>query len=394
MSNFQCPISNEGIFYVLKIAKRYRHWTLGIRHWKLGILLITVFCILAVSAYSSDLFDPSDVGIGARPLAMGRAFVGVSNNGSAIFTNPAGLALSKNFKIVSMAGNLMSEVPYQMLGWSAPLFNGNCGVGYVRLNVSGISEYILVGITPEATGGESSFSNSVLNLSYATDWQDIPVINNFKAKAFRDAKIGGSLKFINQEYLGSSSFKTGNVSGFDVNLGVISSINENLAAGLMFKNIIPGKNLSSDELPLISTLGFCAKFPWYGLLTALDLEVSRTVLYHLGFEWTPIRFLSIRCGFDQKPDANQSITNFTGGIGINTGKVAFDYAYHTYSDVAEFSTHYFSLSYSGDENFLFKTANQSKTSSEVVQEKPARRNVVYKPIIVPSLEAPQLNKEK
>ncbi|MBI5078894.1 glycosyltransferase family 39 protein, partial [Candidatus Saganbacteria bacterium] len=36
MSNVQCPMSNEGVSYLDKVAKRHHHWKLEIGNWKLG----------------------------------------------------------------------------------------------------------------------------------------------------------------------------------------------------------------------------------------------------------------------------------------------------------------------------------------------------------------------
>jgi len=67
----------------------------------------------------------------------------------------------------------------------------------------------------------------------------------------------------------------------------------------------------------------------------------------VGCEWKPIEFISLRGGIDQSPSGGEVVTNTATGVGINIKGFTFDYAYHTYAELVEFSTHYFSIGYSG-----------------------------------------------
>jgi len=323
---------------------KYGYWLLVI-----GYSLVIVSWLLVISAQASQILDPTDIGVGARPLGLGKAYTAIANDGSAIFTNPAGLSQGSNLKLISMAGNVMSEVPYTMFGGSYPLLNGTLGFGYVGLGVSGIKEAYLSGGTPEVTGKEGSFTNSALNLSYATDLEKVPYLNKMGTGIFREAKVGATFKLINQGFSGTASFEGGGGTGFDLDLGTQAKINEDTTAGLTVKNLIPGNNFKSDELPMSITAGVSKNFTKFNLLTAMDAEISRTLLFHLGCEWNPIQLLKIRLGLDQKPSAGSSITNLAAGMGISFKGFTFDYAYHTYAELSEFTTHFFSIGYVGEE---------------------------------------------
>lgn len=303
-----------------------------------SLLLIAV---LAATAGASSVFDPTDIGAGARPLGLGKAYTAIANDSSAVFTNPAGLALSKSSTAISMFGSLMNEVPYTMFGGSYPALNGTVGFGYVGLGVSGIKETVLVGNTPEVTGTDASFANSALNLSYATDLKrDLGV--------FKNVSVGGSIKLISQGFSGGASFESGNGGGVDLDLGAISSLNDETTVGLTLKNLIPGNNLKSDELPMGITAGVAKKFVQYNLLTAVDAELSRGLLLHAGAEWSPTQMLRLRLGLDQKPSAGSATTNLAMGMGVNFKGYTFDYAYHTYAELSEFATHFFSIGFVGE----------------------------------------------
>ena len=66
-----------------------------------GLTLIGILMVQPVLANTS--LDLGVVGIGARPLGMGRAYVAVADDANAVFANPAGLGLQKSWSITSMS---------------------------------------------------------------------------------------------------------------------------------------------------------------------------------------------------------------------------------------------------------------------------------------------------
>jgi hypothetical protein len=327
-------------------------------------------------AMASQVLDPTEIGVGARPLGMGKAFTGIADDGSAIFTNPAGLSQNKALTVISMAGSLMTEVPYTVIGASYPALNGTIGIGYVGLGVSGINETILVNGTPEVTGGQGSYANSAINLSYATE------LKNVSYGMIKSPDVGATLKIINQG-LSGGSFEGGGGTGFDLDLGARSRITEDMTAGVLIKNIIPGNNFKSDEIPMSIQGGVTKAFGKYNLLTALDAEYNRTILFHAGCEWNPIRLLKLRLGLDQKPDAGSTTTNMAAGLGISFGGFAFDYAYHTYAGISDLSTHYFSIGYVGEEKVKAKPAEVAPAPPPPVPSKKVQPAPVKKPVKKP-----------
>jgi hypothetical protein len=316
---------------------------------RIGFALIIAAWLLIIPVSASQILDPTDIGVGARPLGMGKAFIGIADDGSAIFTNPAGLSQNKALTVISMAGSLMTEVPYTVIGVSYPALNGNIAIGYVGLSVSGINETVLVNGTPEITGAQGNYTNSAINLSYAKE------LKNVNNGIIKSPDVGVTLKIINQG-LSGGSFGGGGGTGFDLDLGARSKLTEDLTAGLLIKNIIPGNNFKSDEIPMSIVGGIAKKFNKLNLLTAMDAEFSRGILFHAGCEWNPIRVLKLRFGLDQKPDAGSTITNLAAGLGITFGGFTFDYAYHTYAGISDLSTHYFSIGYIGVEKVVAKPA--------------------------------------
>ncbi|MFA5105117.1 MAG: hypothetical protein WC527_08085 [Candidatus Margulisiibacteriota bacterium] len=349
------------------------------------LLIITVLLMAGCPVFASQVMDPTDIGVGARPLGMGKAYTAIADDCSALFTNPAGLAQKKNIKVLSMWGNLMAEVPYTVFGVSAPMWGGSIGLGYAGLQVGGIQEAVLVGGVPELTGNEGSFNNSSINIAYAADAANIPVFSNMKVLA--SSKLGLSVKMVRQDFSGSASFEAGKISGIDMDLGLLSKVNDDTNFGLSIKNLIPGNNIGKDELPMSINAGISKYFSKWNLLTDLDMdmEMNRGLLLRAGCEWNPVAPVKIRLGLDQKPNAGSSITNLAAGVGLMFKMFSFDYAYHTFAGLPELSTHFFSIGITWDEQKADQV--KEKVLQPLVQPKPAEKQTI-KPKVIPAKKTP------
>ncbi len=310
------------------------------------LILINLIMFMTVTlAGASSVVDLTEIGVGARPLGMGKAFNSIADDGSAVFTNPAGLSNVKKFNLISMSGNLINEIPYIVLGGAWKTHFGILGIGYVGASTGGIKETILAGSTPEVTGNEADYGNTNLVFSYGNEAKNVSLINRIAFLTDRNAKVGANLKFVSQGFSGAPSFEGSGSSGFDLDIGTIIPINENLNSSFSIKNIIPGNNLKNDELPMSIIGGVAYKLPERNLLTAADAEISNLgFLLHLGAEWNPVPPLFLRGGLDQKPEG----FNLALGVGTKFRGFTFDYAYHTYAELSEFTTHFFSLGYVGE----------------------------------------------
>jgi len=343
----RCAGSRKTLFYNNKEAGQYQSSNPKMfKHLIFDVLVLFVFwCLLfGVSAQASSAVDLTEIGVGARPLGMGKAFNSIADDGSAIFTNPAGLTRVKKFDLISMSGNLIGEVPYMALGgaWRNDL--GVWGLGYVGASVSGIREAVLVGVTPEVTGSEASFGNSTFVLSYANDAKNIAYLNSLGFVADKDLQVGVNLKMASQGFSGGASFEGGSAGGFDLDVGTLWEVNDRLTGSMLVRNLVPGNNLGPDELPMGLAAGVAYDMPEKNLVAAADAEISSgALLLHLGAEWKPMPRIALRGGLDQAANG----FNLAVGVGTNVNGFTFDYAYHTYAELSEFTTHYFSVGFVG-----------------------------------------------
>ena len=94
---------------------------------KISIILIFYLFLTSVSfaGYTADI---SQSGVGARPIAMGKAFVGIADGSNAIAFNPAGIGFTPHFEITSMQTKLLNVVDYKMLAGVMATRFGNIGL--------------------------------------------------------------------------------------------------------------------------------------------------------------------------------------------------------------------------------------------------------------------------
>ena len=329
------------------------------------IVQITIILIIfAAQSYgiSSDL---GEVGVGAKPLALGKAYTGDPSDASAVFMNPAGLADDPAFKFNSMAGKLLNDVNYvSFAGSFAYKKIGVFGLGYINAGTTGIP---LTTLTSTATQdiinqyGTTDYASSILYLSYARE-----LMPNLLA--------GVNFKLFMQGFSQNTGALDGaNGTGTDMDIGIITKPRKELSIGAVAQNFLPTTMMGKfvwqkggieEGIPMVLKAGLAANvFGKDGFYKYRDQEVAvyidsetrprqnRPGLWHLGLDWGPTDYLSIRAGIDQKAKAAETgvgvDNNMTAGIGLRYKGFTFDYAYHQYGELTENSTHFFSIGYIG-----------------------------------------------
>lgn len=327
--------------------------------------------LLSSCAFSGSIIDPVAVGVGARPIGLGRAYIGLADDASSVFLNPAGLSSGRSFDFVSMKASLMNEVGYTVLAAAIPVEIGRVGAGIVNSSVQGIplTRWTDVsGVLRPETYGYTDYSSNVLILSYGGKLSEI-----FRNPRLANVSFGTSLKYYLQGFSETSaSLEGASGSGADLDLGVRFRAASWLDMGIVLSNILPidmgggffwKRNGIAENIPAGLKIGSAVKIIGRDAISSsatselvflLDLEknmdaASDLLLLHSGVEWKPVKQLALRIGLDQQQSAQVSgvgvETNITYGVGINFSPVSFDYAYHGYGSLAENTTHYFSIKY-------------------------------------------------
>ncbi|MFC1571277.1 PorV/PorQ family protein [Candidatus Margulisiibacteriota bacterium] len=315
---------------------------LVIRIW----LLVIISSLVIVSwSLAQTTFDPLTVGVGARALGMGKAYVAVAEDGDTIFFNPAGLGEIDTFQFSSMSGTIMEDVNYTMLGGVYPLgAKSALGIGYTAATVSGIELRDAAGTYSEKT----TFGSSVLFASYGR-------------KLSEKFSLGINLKFFSQD---ATTANRADGSGINLDVGILQKGVEWLSIGVVGQNLLGSSKIRyndsyEENLPLGLKVGtklhlLGSKFQ-AALLSPielvavadadLNLRASDPTTTHLGLELSPSSLLTLRAGIDQDPKPGGVQNNATYGVSLKYAGVGFHYAYHAYTNFPENNSHFFSLSF-------------------------------------------------
>ncbi len=354
------------------------------------VIRISITLILVFSFFSPAfaVVDIGDIGMGARPLSLGKAYAGGVDDATSIFTNPAGMAWNRNLNITSMSGTLLSDINYILFGVSDYSPIGKIGIGYVNASIGGIPITTITGSGSTAAvvqTGSTDYSSSVVYFSYSTK------LNSILRGKGEGLSLGFNLKHFSQGFSGGGTAMQNAVgSGMDADLGLMWQVNPWAKLGYTFNNFLPQtfggrfeweKDNEIESIPMSMQMG-----GEFGLMgqdglikndsQKLDLladyetakESNQPSLWHLGLEYWPSDILAFRVGMNQKPKAlanNAGVAidnNLTGGVGIRFFGFTFDYAYMQMGELSDNVTHFFSFGYRGID------APKKKRKKRVVKE--------------------------
>src|SRR6266446_4057191 len=95
------------------------------------------------------------IGVGARAIAMGEAYVAQADDVSSLYWNPAGLALMQERQASFMYDQMYQDLKFQNANIGIPLENGAIGGSLSYLSYGDIQGYSDIGT---ATGNQSAYS--------------------------------------------------------------------------------------------------------------------------------------------------------------------------------------------------------------------------------------------
>ncbi|MBU0671977.1 MAG: S-layer homology domain-containing protein, partial [Candidatus Margulisbacteria bacterium] len=345
------------------------------------LVLSFIFAFIVSSftlAYAQAIApDPTRLSVGGRILGMGKAFVGLTDDLGALYTNPAGLGGLENWQATSMSGNFMEDYSYLNVSGAYPTDLGVFGLGFTNSTIAGAyATKVKEGSDPndpvyeiDPSQETINYYNNVLILSYGNKLEN----TRLPFKLPFETLFGTSLKLF---YAGLSGdgIVNGSASGYELDLGIRLKLLPWLYVGSTVQNLLPysmGGKLTyasghTESYPAVWENGIALRVlgekdalrqlgsQELKLLLDLDYYPTRNnfpMLMHYGLEWSPIPLLAIRTGIDQDAGGDgtgsslTAISNLTAGVGLNVGGFRFDYAYHQFAGAPGITNNFFSLTY-------------------------------------------------
>lgn len=236
-------------------------------------------------------------GAGARAIGMGRAFVGLADDATAVYWNPGGLSGLKQNQAVLQYVTLIDGNSYQYLGYGHILpYIGTVGVGVVMLNQ-----------------GEAEGRNTFNEVTDSFTNQELGILLGFGSDITPQLSAGGTIKIVNQSLMNLSA------TGFGIDVGLMYRPLPLLNLGLSFQNLLaPSIKLAetAETYPMNMTFGVGAKF--YDDRLKLDLDVAKNL------EQDAIK---PRFGLEVMPIPSMKELAFRGGIDSAEIHAGVGYAY-------------------------------------------------------------------
>jgi len=276
-----------------------------------------------------------DGGVGARAISLGKAFVAVSDDPTAVYWNPGALALLEKQSVSFFYSGLNFGASYGFVGFVYPTLNkGALGFGWTRLGTDGIQEYAKEAAIP--LGGLQSGGIDEFYFSYASS-----ITNTLS--------LGGSVKLFRQD-IGVQQLSD---TGFGVDLGAIYrpvfdiEILRDIAFGVNIQNIISPRIKLIERTKANSInlkIGLAKILPFgedgNGVRLSLDLNkgdaVGVSTTYHGGLEYIFQGKAGIRLGYNDGQMAY--------GGGAKYRNFYLDYNFGSFFDSQDFNpSHHLSV---------------------------------------------------
>ena len=287
--------------------------------WLVMVALAAMAVVALTPAFAVASEDPVgtaavfDIGMGARALGMGGAFVAVADDANAIYYNPAGLANVEGHKVTSLYSTLYGAGNYIGAGYAQK----NVGRGFLRLNASGIEE------TDEYANVIGTFGVS-----------DLTAMAGYGREVASGLSLGGTVKLYSQSLADVSG------KGVTGDVGALYVMGDGkISFGAVARNLI-GKvrydNNAEDAFERAFGVG-AAYRPSDSLLFAADAVFEDGLAARVGAEYR-IKQFALRAG----GTLDGGETSITAGAGFAMDSFAVDYAYQTHKVLPD--SHRISLS--------------------------------------------------
>ena len=261
------------------------------------ILSIYLALMIFVSSFTSAASPGAFylIGSGARARALGNTFVGVADDASSVYWNPAGITQLESPEFMLMDRITALDTNYVNFSGVLPINEtiGSLGLNAIFYSVGQIPIFDNLG----NPGGQLTETEGALVLSYAYGLNDISFGINFKALY---QQLDGD-----QNAAGAGQTQT---YGGGVDLAILYHASENFRVGVMLRDKIKlrdtdGEEVYSATIPRSVTSGMLYRIPigsanHWSLMADIEQRRELPLRFHFGTEFTLSETVSLRAGLN------------------------------------------------------------------------------------------------
>lgn len=296
-----------------------------------------------------------EIGISARGVAMGDAFTSTVDDASAVYYNPAGLALLPGKEVMFTQILYLADIDFSFAALALPVsqLGGTLGAAVYYLDAGKMAvtdhNYPISG----ASGQTFNPKEYAVTLSYARNLTD-------------RLSIGITGKYIGEDFGGGfTNITTGaeedfKATGWAADIGTIYNTGfRGFKIGMIISNFGPDLNFNagaSQSYPLP------ASFKFGGAINLIQNHSHRAILaaelshpndniekYNLGFEYWYSEMFAVRLGNQFKQDSYLGGVSLGGGLKLpfnnKKSELRVDYAYRDFGFLEEAHRFSFALAF-------------------------------------------------
>jgi len=296
---------------------------------------------LLADEYAGEMLS---IGVGARPMAMGGAFVAVANDATAAYWNPAGLTFIRSLEFSTIH---RSEGTRELSGVGYDFFN-------VALNTGHYGAWAASYLTHSVGDISHTVANPAYNPASPAGLKPYLVLGKFNAKdsamilsgGYRIADymaIGANLKYL------WSKIADAKATGFGFDAGLLIKPWKKFSVGLNAQDL--GGSVSWSNTPTNPTdsippnikvgMAFNQRVAKHMVGFSFDVDTKYNPILHYGLEYWYDDFVAVRAGLvDRGPSFKIDDKDTSVGGGVKLYVITLDYAFVDYELV---DAHYFSV---------------------------------------------------
>lgn len=251
------------------------------------------------------------MGVSARAVGMGEAFIAVVDDASSVYYNPACLPLVARNDISLTHTRWFAGINHEFAGIAAPFRGiGTFGISFVFLYTDAIE--ITTPLQPDGTGETFYASNYALGVSYGRFLTD-------------HTSLG-----LTARYIGLSLYHY-NVSALSFDLGTLFRTDiKGFRFGMKISNFGPNLRFINEfySLPMSFALGAAFEpIPGLTIASTMMKPTDDEDVMNAGFEYRLNRYLALRGGYKFGYDAETWSSGVGFSVPLGNTTVKLDYAY-------------------------------------------------------------------
>jgi len=284
------------------------------------------FALLCILAFTTWAFASStggqvgeflSYGAGARALGMGGAFTSISDDASATYWNPAGMAQLTRKELTLLQSSLFADTKLDFYSYVHPSKKGGSAWG-LSLTKLGSAGFERVNATYDA--GSQNYTSFEKAGTFAVEEQALSWA--YGRRVVDRVAIGTAIRKVTR------SVDTSSDSSMLADLGLlVDSKDGTRRTGLTIRNVyskVSGD--TEDTYPLVLRAGVSDFFFKKRLLLALDLDknIKANMGYHIGGEFKFTKRFTGRCGV--QGSQSEGVNETDVGFGYGWKSFIFDYS--------------------------------------------------------------------